>query len=221
MGTNGAPSGRWWRFEEYEISDDYIRPRWGTRLVEYDPWAGFWRGSRARVSHRPYEELVNLVRGIRVSERGDVELDAAQEQTLLGWCSRHGLLGLLPHSSSILVVEWRTSEPGLMYFVRKANGWHSWTELDRVMYGRERRPTGERRSEAIVQHPLGLIQAQPLHSAWGRFVPIENAERDWGTLRGAPPKPLSDEFWHRYAEPVSEFVGAAQRLGVALTVPSR
>lgn len=221
MRTTGAPSGRWWRFEEYAISDGYIRPRWPTRMVEYDPWAGFWRGPRARVSHRPYQELINLVRGIAVHESGEVELNAAQQQTLLGWCSRYGLLGLLPHASSIAVVEWRTSEPGRTYFVRNADGWYSWTELDRVMYEHESRPTGERRSEAIVQHPLGMIQAQALHRAWGRFFPSENAERDWGTLRGAPPQPLSDEFWHRYAEPVSEFVGAAQRLGAALTVPPR
>ncbi len=50
---------------------------------------------------------------------------------------------------------------------------------------------------------------EPLLTTWGRFfpdVPVDERETY------AYPAPLTDEFWHAYAEPLDEFLGSATKL---------
>ncbi len=215
MGSTCVEGGRWWRFSEYEIADGYIRPTWNAELKEYDPWAPFWRRQRGRVFRPPYAQLVNLTRDLSGSESGAVELSPASQHALTQWCSEYGLLGLLPHTTIAASIEGRTKEPGRTYFVRNVDGWDSWFEVGRADDGLPGRAE-HRWNEVICQGASGMAHVQSIYDAWGRFFPRESHGRDWDTRIESPPTPLTEEFWYRYAEPVSEFVGAGQALGAAL-----
>lgn len=130
VSTTGAPIGCWWRFKQYEIGDGYIPPRWSTR----------WKSRPVgKVLETLSSRLAPSLPGTRQScakHRG------AGERRSGAWgCAREAAprLGLLPHATSVAVMEWRTPEPGRTYFVRNADGL-SWTELDRAMYEHKPRP---------------------------------------------------------------------------------
>lgn len=83
--------GGWWLFEEYELlpsgkSPTHVAPLRGSKLLPYDPFEAhdkYWGGRSRLDGQPPYLELANL------------DLDDPTE--ILGWCSRYGLLGILPH----------------------------------------------------------------------------------------------------------------------------
>ena len=107
-----APStSRWWRFTGYEVVEGSIRPAPAAELVEYDPWEDYL-SARGRGVDRvpPYQSLLRLTEGLTTEElkllfSGEavpVELGDKREKELLRWCSRHGLLGIVPHLYSAL-----------------------------------------------------------------------------------------------------------------------
>ncbi len=92
--------GWWWRFSEYRVVGGRIEPAPGARLSQYDPWADY-RASRSRGGNGepPYQSLLSLLRRIdyRASGRGFV-LKPESEAQIARWCSRHGLIGVLPQT---------------------------------------------------------------------------------------------------------------------------
>lgn len=120
--------GTWWRFERYEVSDSYIRPAAGAKLQTYDPWAEYkavlgrpdptnTKGA-ARVYETPYASLLSAVRDLRIVQRPDGFWhceDHEQEEQLLAWVNRYGLLGILPHiaESAILAPRKRYGKNGV------------------------------------------------------------------------------------------------------------
>lgn len=92
--------GMWWRFSEYQVVDGRIIPSPGARLSQYDPWANY-RASRSRggSGEPPYQSLLSLLRGIDYRSLGpEFVLKPNSEAQLAQWCSRHGLLGVLPQT---------------------------------------------------------------------------------------------------------------------------
>src|SRR5687767_12186968 len=84
--------GLWWRFSSYEMVNGFIRPEPRAKLERYNPWSEYGPG---HVS--PYQSLINLIENLPVSSDGTVvKLRKENEKQLLDWCSKYGLLGLLP-----------------------------------------------------------------------------------------------------------------------------
>jgi hypothetical protein len=113
-------SGGWWRFSRYEIRDGHIRPTKNANLEWYDPWE-IYRISRTDAGTRPpYEDLLKLLQSIGVSGRSiawmeevfqsDGSLTHAQEDKILDWCRRYGLLGILPHKAHTIESPWRLAK---------------------------------------------------------------------------------------------------------------
>ena len=122
-------AGYWWRFARYEIRDGVIRPVKGATCEQYDPWAlfeaardGFQRPRQGkRMMEPPYQELFALWQRIedryalpqwagagpefnrrRISDGGtSMDFDA---QMVTDWCSRFGLLGILPQCASSITL---------------------------------------------------------------------------------------------------------------------
>src|SRR6266540_6845331 len=99
------PAGAlWWRFDRYELRDDYIRPAAGARLEEYDPWLphNLLRGGEPD-GEAPYASLPALLEALEVMPAGygasqqPYALTTQGRERLLAWCGQHGLLGMLPH----------------------------------------------------------------------------------------------------------------------------
>ena len=104
--------GKWWRYDKYEVRDGYIRPAQDARLEVYDPWADN-QGTNSHTQHRapPYQPLLELAEGIKFRPGLSNELftpSSDTEEQLLSWCSKFGLLGVLPHRvhSVILAPRW-------------------------------------------------------------------------------------------------------------------
>ena len=92
-------SGRWWRFDRYEIRDGHIRPAPGATVEDYDPWKDFREVRTKRLNTEPsYQSLMALIENIafRPGEHGHPpsELTPESETSILGWCADHGLLGI-------------------------------------------------------------------------------------------------------------------------------
>jgi hypothetical protein len=142
----------------------------------------------------------------------DVKLGADVERKLLFWCSRNGLLGLLPHQSSFAVIEHKGRERWWTYLLRDADGWASWMESERSYRECGSTPPNAGGSHVTLHPFLGSVEIEPLVAAWGDYFPTEDLE-DWA----APLVPLTDLFWDSYAEPVGEFVAAGYRLANMLS----
>lgn len=100
--TTRTPERRWRRFTAYQIKDGCIRPRPGSRLQAYDPWAAY-RGGRSKGDEPPYQALLALLDRIVVGD-GEVRLNDVARTAIVDWCNRFGLLGILPHRALMIVV---------------------------------------------------------------------------------------------------------------------
>src|ERR1051325_4676587 len=88
-------TGRWWRFMSYESVNGAIQPRSDADLLEYDPWEDYSQEGHADAPYLSFTYLADLFE----SEDG-IHTDIVRE-TIIDWCNRHGLLGLLPHRTRI------------------------------------------------------------------------------------------------------------------------
>ena len=97
---------RWWRYDKYEIDDEWIRPAPGANLELYDPWEAYrdsWENdpdsatpfADKRLQGPPYLSLLSLLEGVTLEPH---RFNLAKDTTdnLLRWCSEFGLLGVLP-----------------------------------------------------------------------------------------------------------------------------
>jgi hypothetical protein len=138
-------SGGWWRFTRYEIREGSIRPAENADLQWYDPWEIYRKSEWHTGTPRPYQSLVELVLSIggfydeahlmwRLERSPDAEslisfkddsLTSDEQRKILDWCSRFGLLGILPHNAL-------TIELPLRFAPRVGKGLHFEREHVRV-----------------------------------------------------------------------------------------
>src|SRR6266581_4208348 len=103
-------SGGWWRFSEYEIHDGAIKPARNAKFERYDPWEIYGTSEWNTTISRPYQSLMGLVLSLgavfdehtvtwRLRNKRFIEgsLTSDEQAEVLDWCSRFGLLGILPH----------------------------------------------------------------------------------------------------------------------------
>lgn len=143
------PHGAWWRFEAYEVRSGCIRPKEGARLERYDPWAEHRarlgsQGDRSTTGANrvypglAYSELLDCMQGVSIhitNKRSDWHFsDPAAEAAVLDWASRHGLLGILPHTCEAAMMPLQQGErrgdsrlPISRRYYRTPEGWWSQT----------------------------------------------------------------------------------------------
>jgi hypothetical protein len=105
-------SGGWWRFNQYEIRDGAITPGRNATLEWYDPWEIYRRSQWNADTQPPYQSLVTLGLSLgavfhkrlvmwQLADKRFEEgsLTFSEQTEVLHWCSRFGLLGVLPHTA--------------------------------------------------------------------------------------------------------------------------
>lgn len=145
-------TNRWWRYDEYEVADGYLRPKQGAKLGEYEPWAAYASCVERNTEARPYMELIDLAERISANpaERtwwGVGTLGEASRDALCSWAASNGLLGLalqrteqvepaprwapLPTGISVVVsgVEQKVAKTRVRY-ARTPGGWTRFTGHD-------------------------------------------------------------------------------------------
>lgn len=187
----GTEAGKWWRFSQYEIRDGAIQPAEGATLGEYDPWAEYEvsRQKGSGSAEPPYQSLARLVQ--QASFTVDGTLRPESEAAVLDWCSRYGLLGIVPQQYETLpaVVKEEDTDDGPIFMVRHshywaADGWDTGLPLD------------------TIGHGAGMPFVVP-----NRFLHEYFPKGNWkATDYPEIPRPDNPEFWAVYQEPVKEFV---------------
>lgn len=126
----------WCRFSRYEIRGGCIRPAEGARGQAYDPSEAYWQARRGgpgewrRPAQGPHDELLGLVDALELRPSGEsppFALRAESEAKLLEWCSRHGLLGILPHRTIMATIHEEPRKhlhPGMLWSVERRYLWH-------------------------------------------------------------------------------------------------
>src|SRR5918912_966861 len=76
-----AAAGGWWRFEDYELRDGYIRPAPGAKLERYDPWADYRARQGKRELQPPYKSLLGLLDSIYLRPAVDQRSQALTESS--------------------------------------------------------------------------------------------------------------------------------------------
>lgn len=104
-------SGGWWRFSRYEIRNGAIRPAENGSLEQYDPWDLYRISKRDSGTSPPYQSLLALLLSLgaffdetkaqwKLDKRiEDGSLTPDNQDEILGWCSRFGLVGILPQTA--------------------------------------------------------------------------------------------------------------------------
>jgi hypothetical protein len=226
-------AGRWWRFSRYELNGWHIIPAMRAKLEEYDPWAEYRAADDAatrthpagkRALQPPYMTLLDMFAELPFQPGGESEASAlkpAGRKTVLDWCSRHGLLGVLPHRARLVAlapVATAIDATQVRYARTTDRGWvadETRVQLDRVQ--RPRRPHVRRPDPPELVSPHVVIEAEDssearqeaLVTSWSRFFPATpTAERETFQY----PRPLSPEFWRTYGEPLYDFLDSARLL---------
>jgi len=228
--------GYWWRFSKYEIRDDVICPASKAALEQYDPWKLFDYAREGgipalqgkRMMELPYQQLLVLEQQVKDPNRYDAGL-------ITEWCSRFGLLGILPHcaSSITLPARWATTGsnaadkiwrrfhhiqsdqfvPVSAQHVRTPVGWSSFREPFPPAHGAQGSSglLDERDMPARCPRP-GVIWTNPTEIR-PSFEPLDRLRPFFKGSSASTfeyPLPLSPEFWPLYGEPVHEFLNAAR-----------
>jgi hypothetical protein len=177
------------------------RPAPGATIEEYDPWELY---SSARESNGksqpPYQSLLELnlhqfdFERSRIIDRDrSSRLEPEQRAGIIRWCESYGLLGTLLHSSTR-----RAFSP------KHTLGRHRIADFSATKGGRF----------IWVGGNWGLARySQDGGGTWDRYFP-SISENDKTTYEY--PKPLTEEFWRIYAEPVEDFLEHAGWLIAAL-----
>jgi hypothetical protein len=243
-------SGGWWRFTKYEIRDGAIRPAANASLEQYDPWDLYRISQIDSETPRPYQCLLALLlsMGACFDEKAgrwtleksldDASLSLSDQNEILNWCSRFGLLGILPHTAVIIELPpfWDTAS------VDDKDPWEDGAELRRTG---ERTNAGVRRArtngewKTILLMPVEgrpeyvsfdgpgagilLLKPNPIPEAFFHGFLIDGRSSfpvssmlpvffpdfvDEGDDFECPAF-LSREFWQIYSEPVEEFLAFA------------
>lgn len=144
----------WWRFSRYELRDDFLRPAPGATLQSYVPWDLHQesRQSEKRGHQSPYQELAALLDEFHGALNYSAEFVPTPQavDTLLDWCRRYGLLGLLLQQSEMVFFPpmsvWACGDPDpaaeseptwvLTHYTREPGAWHVHTEFCSPSYAK-------------------------------------------------------------------------------------
>jgi hypothetical protein len=189
----------------------------------------------------PYQSLGKLVREVGPDAEN---MKPKARDRLLEWCSKHGLLGILPHRTLSIVLAPRfehrinvgtiieelpkrfTCDAATLMvqneYLRQPSGWES--RVHHVRYGKggvEGEPVPEPAASKLFDKPRALIYDEFM----GRRN-LESLDTTWARFfpkvppqewqSYAYPLPATNEFWNLYAEPVSRFLHMAILLQLTL-----
>ncbi len=116
-----AEVGKSFRTSAYCLEDGFIKPLESSEVVEFDLWSAYAANSRSGWTIEvPYREALELGRSLRVvppkwPEDGTYALVLlpAQSAEVLKFCSRFGLLGLLPTQAERITLRATTAQQGM------------------------------------------------------------------------------------------------------------
>ncbi|MEO6025581.1 MAG: hypothetical protein ABIR79_01770 [Candidatus Binatia bacterium] len=232
-----APAARWARFSRYVIRDGYIRPAPGAEFSTYSPGEMYRQATQPDAFEAPHRALLRL--------RQDLDLRSLtpppkDEASIVKWCERYGLLGLLLQEVEMAVMapRWSTPpgihahgaaqalvNPVARHFTRGVRGW---TERSTIwaVFPRDRIDDGQLVSASDRAPEQWRTQGwdQPWvlrRSADGDLVK-ESLLPAWARFfPDVPeaqretypyPSPGGPDFWKLYAEPVEDFLRATAML---------
>ena len=224
----------------YEPWDEYERSKQDTNYTP--PYVELFRllddlgfkceiagpSSRSRIIYGSDLDTVSVVRPTPGSRRASgSRFTPKQLEALENWCSRWGLLGVLPNRVQSMVVRARSSNellrdarfvdgvsdpsPGVFSY-QVTNG--EWTLWDGVGSARHR----DTSASSTAVEPMEPQAFEPSHYG-SNFRSLKDAV--WPFFPCVPesdavtyeyPAPLSREFWKQYAEPVDKFFYTAELL---------
>ena len=237
-------------FEWYDPWEVY-RKSWDKEALDSDR-ENYIAISDLRKRGQSYHSLLHLLKKLRFiptphgriaffnpeSQHGHrYELAPESEPTLLKWCTKYGLLGILPQQTyaAFLAPRWEgewgnTLWPNQRIYLRTNTGWSASIKQQIGVGSPVLTDQPERKGEIITEESVSeqyshsgvLIQDlksfdiryESLSQTWGAFfphIPIEERE----TYQY--PVPLSEDFWQLYAESIADFLQGAQTLFEALT----
>ncbi len=230
-------SGKWWRFTDYVIQGNYIRPAKNAKLETYDPWILYNQSRDQReLVDSPYSSLLKLSKKLSIELElttgesptvAQEHLPPESQEILLDWCRQYGLLGILPAScvQVDLAPVWTMDHapqakrgPTAQYkrYVRAEGAWKELTiflHLSRSGSVKAGKPLDPK-----IYKPFNL----PNVSNFSMLdFDLDNSELSttWGKFfpdltkeRRSDyqyPCPNTKDFWHEYAEPVVDFIAEA------------
>jgi hypothetical protein len=202
----GVLSGNWWRFDRYELKDEYIRPVAGSPLRSYEPWNSYKPPRGKETRKQPYHSLLELVRNLDSGELDQATRDLAIE----GWCGQHGLLGV--HLLINIVIpmvagqptSWGASGQGLDFSGKFV------TSIPADF------PTDARAiSLGMPNLAMWPVRQFSDHLAVPEFKFFPSALKSPSGFIVAP-APLTEQFWLEYAEPIETFLDAGRLLRKAV-----
>lgn len=228
--------GTWRRFTDYRISERlmpknvpprfrdhfrYIRPAPNAKLETYSCIMGVPSDDAGNSQFVAYENIQSL--------------DLDDENAILDWCRKFGLLGILPQRATLirLAPRWRpigdSTDPCLFKtqtsYSRVGVGWN---QIVKSAWGSEEITIDEEHRmedwigqlvtvEETVHPPPSAILSElfvtryeetTLGDAIARYFPdVPNNEQDTHEY----PIPLSNEFWYQYGESLGEFRDAVSQ----------
>jgi hypothetical protein len=242
-------AGGWYRFSRYEIRDGAIRPARNADLSWYDPWEIYRISEKDKGTPPPYQSLLALVLSMgAVFDEAEMRwrldktaesLQCSEQNEILDWCSRFGLLGIMPHSAISIQRPPRSSSPsGQKHreYVRVNGQWidcdsrisidGECTLFDLIEAFESMLDAARLRSGTLPDLPMAGKRARRPHP-----VPTMSfLDPDGPTLKTVPvatilttyfpdfkdagenfqcPLPLTPPFWRMYSERVDDFLQTA------------
>lgn len=249
--------GWWWRATDYVVSGKYVRPAPACGIERYDPWDCFAADEFAEtetLSRPPHEELLGLIQRFNFEPRPGpgpiVKPDETSANELAAWCSRYGLLGILPHHALqiALLPRWlpyksepTTLVPSQIVYARTAAGWSTFIHQIATPRWRIRddHPTKtgmpispfdkDLKKRLITKNwpSAGVIMRELRTGMIYTLSLSEMRERYFPDVPAAEaetyfyPAPTSEKFWRSYAEPIWDFVEISKTLTQAISVLGR
>lgn len=233
------------RFGRYQVVQDSIVPVTNIPIQRFDPWAEYQSAvGRSRLVEPPYVSLLNLAKNLRFEQSPFTLWQPSPEgkQEILEWCSKNGLLGVLPgmFREITLYPSWAKNQYGRWCVMTPrfvlANGlWYNMSVLERLETASEENLNAATEGELVPpdvvyanpQKPGALVwhweshrtEHEDLTKSFYSFFP-RSLKSDSNS--GRYPALGSDEFWKEYGEPfhvfgrwATRFLEAAQILMAA------
>ncbi len=226
-------TGTWWKFSEYVVDANCIRPTDAASLVTYDPWEEFERETKSKSGSlsRPYLSLLEISKAFDLVKTGVfAHLDPKTWPIITDWFRSHGSLGLffIEARQVNLYPRWGRNEPlkleeclpAFYTQIRTPTGWKRQTSstwnvntmslpsdkrVENSLVPKEHWTDGWEPG-VIVTNEQGVISRAKLADFMGRFFQtIQHNERETYIY----PTPFTEAFWRLYSESIVEFLNMA------------